>query len=83
MELDLGVYEGNMKIPAMVDYYYKNPEILKSIGSRVRNKWKLKDDVMMIHDLSKNEFKYFIRFKFISHKYFCCQDVQINCNYRK
>ena len=43
------------KVPAMVEFYLRNPDKLELVGHYVRGKFKVKPDIMTMHDLSKEE----------------------------
>jgi hypothetical protein len=51
--------EGSNKLNAMVDYYTKDLSTLSEIGKTYRGKWKVKDNVSQMHDLSKLEARNF------------------------
>lgn len=59
MSLELG--ENDKKIPAMIEYYLKNPDVLNNIGKlNMKNgKWKLKKECFQMHDLNSDEAKRF------------------------
>lgn len=49
------------KVGAMVEWYVKHPDQLELIGHYVRGKYKLKAEVMSMHDLNKDEMLQFSR----------------------
>lgn len=51
--------EESDKIPEMIKFYGNKPENLSLIGKRVRGKWKLNKQFIMMHDLKRDEIKEF------------------------
>ena len=58
-EMSLELQVGNPKIDAMIKYYSENPDSLRMIGRKAHKKWKLKPEVVQMHDLNTTEFKEF------------------------
>jgi len=58
MEMEMNV--GNNKIAAMIGYYTKNMDLLRFIGKQTtKGAWKIKKEVMEMHDLTPTELKEF------------------------
>jgi len=49
MDVDTG------KVPAMVEFYTKNLDLMESIGKRYKKGWRMKPDFKKMHELSKEE----------------------------
>jgi hypothetical protein len=69
MEAEIGTE--SKKVDNMVLWYTSHPENLNLIGKRYTNKWKMKSEVMTMHDLTKQEairFEKLINEKLKEHK---------------
>ena len=58
-EIKMEFVTENIRIEAMVNYYANNPEQLKTIGRRLKNKWVTNTDFCVLHNLLPQERKIF------------------------
>jgi len=60
-EMKAEIGNDSIKIDSMVDWYFKNTDMLGSIARRNKNGWKVKNDLRNLHDLTPEECRLFER----------------------